>query len=239
MKILNTIIGSSIAVAAALAFSASTTQAQLVNGGFDTGAFTANPISFTSGPNGTSGVGQGWAIFGSTVQTNMFNSVDSPLSAPNALLVRQAPGAAWNAQGGYQIVSITPGLLYRYSMSMLTDTALGTNTYATPVDISLSFLNASLNTNGLVWGAGSAGGFLSANTPTAIDTWWTNSFTSTAPAGAAYAIVYAMFMESGKQAIPVNMYFDNGSLVATPEPASLALVGMGLASFYLIRRRKS
>ena len=237
MKILNTIIGSSIAVAAALAFSASTTQAQLVNGGFDTGAFTPNPISFTSGPNGTSGIGQGWAIWGSTVQTNMALSFDSPLSAPNALLVRQAPGAAWAANGGYQIVSITPGLTYRYSMSMLSDTGWGT--YGTPVDLALSFLNASLTTNGLVWGAGGAGGFLAANTPTAIDTWWTNSFTSTAPAGAAYAIVYAMFMENGAQASTLNMYFDNGSLTATPEPASLALVGMGLASFYLIRRRKS
>jgi flagellar basal body rod protein FlgG len=48
-----------------------------------------------------------------------------------------------------------------------------------------------------------------------------------------------MFMENGAQTSQLNMYFDNGSLVATPEPASLALVGMGLASFYLIRRRKS
>jgi hypothetical protein len=237
MKMLNKIIGgSSIAIAAVLAFSASTTQAQLVNGGFDTAAFTANPISFSSGPGGTSGVGQGWAMFGSVV-TNMARSPDSPLSNPDALLVRQTAGTAWAANGAYQIVSITPGQQYTYTMSMLSDTGWGT--YTTPVDISLSFLNASLKTNGLVWGAGSVGGFSLANTPTAIDTWWTNSFTSTAPAGAAYAIVYAMFMENGAQASTLNMYFDNGSLTATPEPASLALVGMGLASFYLIRRRKS
>jgi hypothetical protein len=237
MKMLNKIIGgSSIAIAAVLAFSASTTQAQLVNGGFDTAAFTANPISFSSGPGGTSGVGQGWAMFGSVV-TNMARSPDSPLSNPDALLVRQTAGTAWAANGAYQIVSITPGQQYTYTMSMLSDTGWGT--YTTPVDISLSFLNASLKTNGLVWGAGSVGGFLAANTPTAIDRWTLSSVTSTAPAGAAYAIMYAMFMENGAQTSQLNMYFDNGSLVATPEPASLALVGMGLASFYLIRRRKS
>src|ERR1035437_2205231 len=129
MKILNTIIGSSIAVAAALAFSASTTQAQnlLVNGSFENSAFTANPISLTSGPNGTSGVGQGWATFGNgggiAVQTNMFNSFSSPQSGSNALLETVMPGNGWNPAGAFQIVSgITAGQTYRFSIWALTDT---------------------------------------------------------------------------------------------------------------------
>jgi len=125
-------------------------------------------------------------------------------------------------------------------MWVLTDTGVA-STYATPVDLQLGFLNASLTTNGFAstFGNWTGGGFNAAFTPTANDTWQQKSVTVTAPINAAYAGVYAMFMQNGTQAAQQTMYFDNASLTATPEPASLALVGMGLASFYLIRRRKS
>jgi|GEM_PF-1009919 len=256
MKMLNKIIGSSIAVAAVLAFSASTTQAQnlLVNPGFDLGTpaittsgyWTPNPIYFdttlthigtaNSSTNHYSGVGQGWANWGSS-QSDMVNSPNSsPLSFPYALQVHQNAGQAWNAAGGYQIVTITPGQQYTYSMWVLTDTGVASS-YATPVDVQLVFLNASGTTNGLssTW---AGGGFNAAFTPTAIDTWQQMNVTLTAPLNAVYGEVYVMDM-SGTGGAAQNVYFDNGSLVATPEPASLAFVGMGLASFYLIRRRKS
>jgi hypothetical protein len=254
MKMLNKIIGgSSIAIAAVLAFSASTTQAQnlLVNPGFDfsgAGNFTANPIYITDSPthigtansstNHYSGVNQGWATWGANRQSDMASSPNSsPLSYPYAMLTALGAGSTWNAEGGYQIVTITPGQEYTYSMFVLTDTGVA-STYATPVDIQLVFLNASGTTNGLssTW---TGGGFNAAFTPTAIDTWQQMNVTVTAPLNAAYGEVYAQFMQNGSSVIAQNVYFDNASLVATPEPASLALVGMGLASFYLIRRRKS
>ena len=67
MKKSSKTIGIGIGVVAALAISASTTQAQnlLVNGSFENaGGFTANPITTTSGPGATTGVDLGWATFG-------------------------------------------------------------------------------------------------------------------------------------------------------------------------------
>jgi PEP-CTERM motif len=256
MKMLNKIIGGSIAIAAVLAFSASTTQAQnlLVNPGFDlsapgiyTGYYTPNPIytsdslahigTANSSSNHYSGVGQGWATFGSS-QSDMASSPDSPISSPYAMLVHQAAGQAWAAGGGYQIVTITPGQQYTYSMFALTDTGIA-STYANPVDLQLVFLNSSGTTNGFTTALGNWASPGFSFTLTANDTWQQFSATVTAPTDAAYAEVYAMFMQNGNQTYAQNVYFDNGSLVATPEPVSLALVGMGLASFYLIRRRKS
>jgi hypothetical protein len=240
MKILNKIIGSSIAVAAALAFSASTTQAQnLINPSFENsgaGNFTANPIT-------PSTVNQGWANFGIVSQTNMFNSpIASPQSGTYALLEVNAVGNNWNPAGSYQIDSgAIAGSRYTFSSYFLTDT--GVAHYGTPVALQLSFLSLSssntfINLGTVESGAGTnAGGFT--GTLPLNNTWYQGSISGTAPIGAQYVEVYTMFMDNG-QTTPENVYFDNASLtMVVPEPASLALVGMGLASFYLIRRRKS
>src|ERR1035438_2114125 len=140
MKMLNKIIGGSIAIAAVLAFSASTTQAQnlLVDPNFG-GPFIANPIAIT-------GINGGWAVYGNSTSTSMVASpVDRPYNgAATALLEVNAPGNAWNPAGAYQIVggggiypTITPGATYTYSIWAITDT--GTAYAPTPVDLQLSF----------------------------------------------------------------------------------------------------
>lgn len=235
MKMFNKIVGCST-VAAALAISASTTQAQnlLVNPGFDTSpaGFTANPITLAT-------VNQGWATFGISGQSDMSSSPDSPLSGSYALLEGNAAGNNYNPAGAYQIISgITAGSTYTLSGSYLADTAL-TGTFTTPVCFQLTFQDAALNNLGTVeTGAGkNAGGFTLG--VTSLDTWLQGSISATAPAGTVYAEVYAMFMDNGQTATD-NIYFDNLSLVPTPEPSTIALAGLGgISALSLIRRRKN
>jgi hypothetical protein len=267
MKMLNKIIGGSVAIVAALAFTASTTQAQnlLVNGGFEdtglntnpnsavnpgtpadfsagTGSFTPNPVTLTSGPGGQPGINQGWATFGGS-QNTMSTATSSPLGGSYALLAVNNPGNNWNPQGAYQIVSgITAGQIYTYSAYYLQDKNNGTNqgTYTTPIDLQLTF-GHQVGTNAFVavaasynWGFGPVAG-----TVTNLNEWEQGSVTTVAaPAGATEATAYLFFMDNG-QKVQDQIFFDNASLQATPEPASMALVGIGMASLYFIRRRKS
>jgi hypothetical protein len=243
MKMFHNILGCSTVAAAALAISASTTQAQnlLVNGSFeDAGGFTANPITTTSGSGGTTGVGAGWATFGGS-QSDMSSSSDSPQSGNFSLLTVNNPGNNWNPQGAYQIVGgITAGQIYTLSAYFLQDTAF-TGTYGTPVALQIGFGNLVGGTWNAVggsttWGFGGTG--TDGSIP-ALNTWYQGSVTALAPAGASQAEVYLFFMDNG-QTTTDTLYFDNAQLLPTPEPTTLALAGLGgAAALTMIRRRKS
>jgi hypothetical protein len=225
MKMLNQIICSSIAVAAALALSASTAQAQnlLVNGSFENaGGFTANPITL-------SGVNQGWALFdGRSAQSDMFYSTDYPQDGSYALLEQNGAGNGWNPAGAYQIVTATAGTSYTASIYALTDTGMQGDWWTTPVDFQLGFLDSSL-VNIVTFDPGWAS--------VTQDAWQQYTITGTAPAGTAFAVIYAMNMVSGSNTGTVNVYFDNAVLV--PEPSTLALLSLGLAVPFYFRRRKN
>jgi hypothetical protein len=264
MKILNKIIGgSSGVIAAALALSASTTQAQsIVNPGFEgvgavnTGnGWTVNPISLTSGPAGGSGVNQGWATFDntSTLQTDMSSDLNfSPHSGSYALYETIAAGNNWQTEGGYQVISgIIPGHTYQLSAWAVSDTGA---IWVGGI-VQMGFLPADLSGNletvenpytGPNNGSGVAGVTFLPST-----TGWTKVTTpnGTAPAGYTDAVIYGMLQDYNNitynEAIPTaeNIYYDDFTLTdvtPVPEPATLALAGLGGAALLsLIRRRKS
>jgi hypothetical protein len=236
MKMLHKILGCSTA-AAALALTTTQAQNLLVNGDFENaGGFTANPIT-------VAGIGQGWAAFGATGQNDMSSAAgaDVPKSGSFALLEQNGAGNNWNPAGAYQIVGgITAGTTYTFSIWAITDT--GSTWGPTPVDLQLSF-NDSSGTGGTQTPTGLSpnDGSFSFGTSVAntANGWTQYTVSAIAPAGSQYAMVYAMFMDNGQVATE-NMFFDNASLVAAPEPTTLALAGLGgAAALSLIRRRKN
>ena len=221
---LNKIIGgSSIAIVAAVAFSASTTQAQLVDGSFE------NPFQSLTAAITLATVNEGWDVNfgGATASQSSAYAEDGSYS----LLTYNAIGNNWNPVGTYQVVSgISVGSQYTLSVYAMAPTAL-TGNYGTPIDVQLQFFNSSLvniTTTETGW-----------STLGALGSWKQYSVTATAPAGAVYAAPYLMFMDNGQTAQD-NVYFDNATLTVVPEPSTLALLSLGLAvPFYFIRRRKS
>jgi hypothetical protein len=216
MKIFPKVITGTIGVAAALALSVSTTQAQnlLVDPGFESGMFEQpNPIPIPGGVNG------GWASFGGSITTAAAHSgICSALIADNG----------WNPQGVYQTVSASPGEtldLNAWYMSPNPSVA----GYATPALVQISFFD--INDNGLgVFGnwqpLGAAGTWV--KSPDVI---------ATAPAGTAYVGVYLMMMDNNINGL--KFYYDDASLTqVVPEPASLALLAFGVFGITLLRRHQ-
>jgi len=240
MKMLNKIIGSSIAIAAVLAFSASTTQAQnlLVNGSFEnSGLITPNPIT----PTGPGAVNAGWALYGATAVSDMSSSPDSPEDGVYALLTQNN---TWGGAGTYQIITptIQVGATYTFSIYALTDNGLNPN-YSTPIELILNFVGPwNGTTYPTIATTQSAQDDTFAFQP-GVDTWSLLSVSAVAPAGAYGIDIQPQTINGNAPAgAPPNIYFDNASLTVAPipEPSTLALLGMGLAvPFYFIRRRKS
>lgn len=241
---LHKILGCST-VAAALALTTTQAQNLLVNGDFENaGGFTANPITTTSVlPGGTTGVDQGWALFGSA-QSDMSSAVSSPEHGSFALLAQNGVGNNWNPQGAYQIVDgIVAGTTYTLNSYYLIDSSSGnTGTYATPYAEQINFGNlvggtwTTVGTSTATFGFGNASPSDGA-APT-LNHWYLESGSLAAPVGASEAEVYLFFMDNGQTTVD-QMYIDNASLTPAPEPTTLALAGLGgAAALSLIRRRK-
>ena len=222
------VITGAFGIAAALALTSSAQANLLVDPGFESGApAQPNPILLPGGVNG------GWAVFNGAAYANAAAETGSW-----GLMGTENPGQAWNFEASYQVVGgVIAGQQYTLTADFMTPTGIteGAGGYI-PAVIQLTYFNAAGTDLGTVE-TGGVGAKANQFMPTGV--WQTGSVTATAPAGAVYVAPYLAFMENGSQTGTDILYYDNGTLTLVPEPATIALLGMGLAlPLYLIRRRK-
>ena len=220
-------IGSATCLAAALALSASTTQAAnlLIDPGFESGApGQLNPIPIPGG------VGGGWAVFnGATFSTA------HPESGTYSLQASEGAASAWNFEAAYQVIGgVTAGQKYTATGKFMATTALSAYN---PVFIQLDYLSASGTDIGTVETSPGNALAVQYGAPV-VGTWYTATVTATAPAGAVYVAPYFAMMENGANPTAETIFWDTTTMTLVPEPSSLALVGLGLVSTLIWRRRQ-
>jgi hypothetical protein len=225
MKKFSKIISCGIGITAVLALAGSTAQASLFDPGFESAPDQPNPILLPGGVNG------GWSA-----TFNGANFTAASAETGNVgLEMTEGAGSAWNFEGTYQVVgSVIAGQKYTFTEDFKAATALS-STYG-PAFIQLTYFNAAGTDLGTVE-TGGVGANAIHFSPTA--SWATYSVSATAPAGAVYVAPYVAMMENGSSTTIETIYADNGTLTLVPEPATIALLGLGLSlPLYLIRRRK-
>jgi hypothetical protein len=225
MKMFSKVITGAFGITAALTLTSTTVQASLFDPGFETAPDQPNPILLPGGVNG------GWSA---TFNGANFTAASAETGS-KGLEMTEAAGSAWNFEGTYQVVgSVIAGQKYTFTEDFKAATALS-STYG-PAFIQLTYFNAAGTDLGTVE-TGGAGANAVHFSPTA--NWASYSVSATAPAGAIYVAPYVAMMENGSSTTIETIYADNGTLTLVPEPATVALLGMGLAfPLYVIRRRK-
>jgi hypothetical protein len=244
MKMFPKVITGAIGVASALVLTSSTASANLLTDpGFDLGLYTPQPIQPAT-------VGAGWAaINGTGPGTSQGSSSAQFLSSPNSYLVTMGAGDAWDFTGPYQAVglgvngvTIIPGQTYTANVSFLTTTGFGEGIAGNSGNAAVgAYLQIQFNSNAAnLPQVGATASINNTGVGLSTGTWYNETISAVAPAGAQVAEVYLALMDDGTQTAAQTVYFDNASLTTVPEPSILALLGMGLSlPFYFLRRRSS
>lgn len=211
-----------LAITAVLGLTAAHLQAvSLVDPGAESNISTTNP------PTGS---GQGWAFFNGGVFSNT-------VARSGTFSIGVVGGGGFGVPGALQQFAAAPGEVFTMTGFGLTTAALAPG--ATFAQLQITYFNGfgpgATNLGTVETSPGNAMGSAQINSTSPLNTWIPLSVTATAPTGTQAVQVFAITIDQ----TPAPIYFDDMTLTSTPEPGSLALVGLGsLAMLSRSRRRK-
>jgi hypothetical protein len=215
MKTFSKIITASVSIVAALALSAQ-------------GQNLLSDPNFASGTAVASGIG-GWSTFNGAAFSTTYTF------GPTTFSMKDSGPGGYTVPGSFQYVAATAGTTY-----LLTGYAFIPTALASASDqgfLQITFVNSTFGNLGTVQ---TSPGNALVSTPiisntSSTGTWIQLSATATAPVGTAYAEPFTLVLDADA---PTAVYFDDLSLTVVPEPSTLALAGLGLATgLFFIRRR--